>query len=345
MTAPYACKLSICIATFNRARFIGDTLDSILSQESDELEVIVLDGASTDETQTVVEEYARRFRSLRYVRQETNNGVDRDYDRATELAIGEYCWFMSDDDLLKAGAVRTVLDALRDDLSLIVVNLERRNVDMSEVLLPRLFNIYEDRRYSPEEMDRLFVDTAHSLTIICCVVIKRAVWLQRQRVPYYGSMFIHVGVIFQDWLPTESLLIERPLIAFRDGNTRSFWGKLFEIQMIKWPELIWSLAPSESAKLQICSKEPWRSARLLLLYRAVGWYSRAEYRSWIRDRVQTVGQALLPRLIAWLPGVLVNMIFVLKFSLSHDRYRRVWLLFLRDSRFNVRNWKQRLGVG
>ena len=82
-------KLSVCIATFNRARYIGETLDSILAQATDDVEVVVLDGGSTDGTRDVVEEFARRHPRLRYVRQETNHGVDRDFDTAVHLATGE----------------------------------------------------------------------------------------------------------------------------------------------------------------------------------------------------------------------------------------------------------------
>ena len=44
--------LSICIATYNRADFIGETLDSIIRQLTDEVEIVVVDGASTDATRT-----------------------------------------------------------------------------------------------------------------------------------------------------------------------------------------------------------------------------------------------------------------------------------------------------
>ena len=51
MTSPL---LSICIATHNRADYIGETLDSIIPQLTDEVEIVVVDGASTDATRTVM---------------------------------------------------------------------------------------------------------------------------------------------------------------------------------------------------------------------------------------------------------------------------------------------------
>src|ERR1700733_7939997 len=97
-------KLSICIPTYNRAAFIGKTLESILSQVNESIEIVVMDGASTDDTSEVVASYQSRFKNLVYYRGSTNLGVDRDMATSVELARGAYCWLMSSDDLVKPGA-------------------------------------------------------------------------------------------------------------------------------------------------------------------------------------------------------------------------------------------------
>jgi glycosyltransferase involved in cell wall biosynthesis len=124
--------LSICIATFRRGAFIGETLGNLLAQATPDVEVLVLDGGSPDNTAMVVRSFQEAHPGLRYIRQETNLGVDRDYDRAVELARGEYCWLMSDDDLVKPGTVRRVLDACRNGYGLVIVNSEVRSIDFSE---------------------------------------------------------------------------------------------------------------------------------------------------------------------------------------------------------------------
>lgn len=50
-------KLSICIATYNRGKFIGETLDSILVQMEPGVELLVVDGASPDNTPEVMAQY------------------------------------------------------------------------------------------------------------------------------------------------------------------------------------------------------------------------------------------------------------------------------------------------
>ncbi|MBK8051587.1 MAG: glycosyltransferase [Anaerolineales bacterium] len=56
------------IPTYNRARFIGATLDSIIPQLTGETELLVVDGASTDDTETVVRARIACCPAVRYVR-------------------------------------------------------------------------------------------------------------------------------------------------------------------------------------------------------------------------------------------------------------------------------------
>src|SRR4051794_24283838 len=108
--------LSLCIATYNRGRFIGQTLDSIVSQLPSGVEVVIVDGASPDETATVVSKYAAHVDVIRYFREDTNSGVDADFDKAVSYAAGDHCWLLPDDDLLAPGAIERVLLALEGGL-------------------------------------------------------------------------------------------------------------------------------------------------------------------------------------------------------------------------------------
>jgi glycosyltransferase involved in cell wall biosynthesis len=337
MIEPRNIRLSICIATLNRARFIGETLESIIAQLTEGVEIVVLDGASKDDTQQVVEQYATACPSLRYIRQDRNNGVDQDFDHAVELAAGEFCWLMTDDDLLKPGAVRSVLDALRPEVSLVVVNSEVCNADFSELIEESRLPFSEDRTYRSDEIDRLLRETGGYLTFIGAVVIRRSVWLERDRRTYYGSLFIHVGVIFQKPLPGEVRMIAAPLISIRYGN--AMWRpREFEIWMFKWPSLIWSMpAPSPAAKAALCAAEPWRDFRKLVMQRANGAYSLREYQRWIAPRVGTFVEGLPARLAALVPGGLANVAALLYYR-TVRRASPLSLYDTRSSRHYFRNW-------
>lgn len=300
-------SLSFCIATFNRAAFIGATLEMLVTQAGDACEIIVSDNASTDNTEQVVSDYKRRFKHLHYFRQDENVGPDRNFDRAVALARGEFCWLMGDDDILKPGAVTHVLESLHPDLSLILVNMEIRDISMSKVIRSRWINIRSDRLYEPEDMDRFFTELGNTLGSVSNIVVKRSVWLSRDRERYFGSMFIHVGVIYQKKLPGKTLVIATPLINYRAGNNERWFNVSPEIFLEKWPSVIESLALSDSTKEQI--GRPWRQFQLLVFLRTRG-YSLANYRCWIHPRVSSGYETLTPILVALLPVPLARILYV-----------------------------------
>lgn len=295
--------LSICIATYNRAGFIGATLESIIPQLEKGVELLVVDGASPDRTEEVVRRYQMQSPQLRYVGLPVKGGVDQDYDRTVELAEGEYCWLFTDDDLLKPGAVKAVLDAIGQNYSLVVVNAEIRNADLSRQLAERKVAAKSDRVYEDNAVDkeRFLVDAGDYLSFIGGVVINRKLWLLRNRPKYYGSSFIHVGVIFQSPLPGKILLMATPWIVIRLG-VAEWTSRRLEIWMFNWPELIWSFGDySDASKRVVCRQYPWQRLRTLIFYRALGVYSLDKYSRLLKERLHLSWKQVLMGMIARMP--------------------------------------------
>ncbi len=314
------------MATRNRAAFIGPTLESIICQATDDIEIVVLDGASTDNTGEVVRLYQKSFPRLRYVREETNMGIDRDFAKAVDLAQGEYCWLFCDDDLLKPGAIRIVLDAVKKGYSLVIANSEVRNADLTKLLELKRLPILENRLYKPNENQLLLIDICDYLSFIGCVIIKRELWDAREKEKYFGSYFIHVGIIFQQALPGDALAIAEPLVSIRYANA-SWLGKYFEIWMFKWPNLVWSLTDfQDSVKRQVCPKEPWRRLHTLLHFRAKGAYSKREYKEWLKPRLDSFWARVMSKASALFPGRAANLLVYIYYSVFRRPSERLLLL-------------------
>lgn len=273
--------LSICIATYNRASYIVSTLESILSQVIEEMEIVVVDGASTDGTEAIMNEFVKRSDKVRYFRLPQKGGVDQDYNKSVELAQGEMCWLFTDDDILKPGAITAVMNAISQGHSLIIVNAEIRNTDLSQSIQFRRMPFLTDTTYAEKDSERLFIDCADYLTFIGAVVIKKSIWMTRERERYYGTEFIHIGILFQQQLPGTSKVIAEPYIVIRYGNAQ--WeSRRFNIWMFKWPKLIWSFTNiSDKAKMQVVSPEPWRNIRALFVKRSDGEYNFQMYRQFL----------------------------------------------------------------
>jgi glycosyltransferase involved in cell wall biosynthesis len=327
-------RLSICIATLNRARFLKETLNSILGQASEEVEIVIVDGASSDGTEEVVRGLQQRFPCIRYIRREKAMGVDRDFDAAVQYANGKYCWLLCDDDILKPGAVAKVLFEAQREHSLLVVNADVWDAGYSRLLERKRMKIDEDRVYPPQSIEALFADTAEYLTFIGGVVIRRDLWMARERERYFGTEFVHAGVVFQAPLPGTALVISKPLISIRYGMAQ-WTERSFDIWMFQWPGLVWSLPViSEEVKNRITRREPWRLLKNLLVYRAMGAYSSRTYQDKIRHRIPSRCKRAVPCLVSILPGRMLNLLGIAYFSLFH-RPALMPLVDLMNSRFCV----------
>lgn len=94
-------KTSVIIPTYNRAHLLGECLASIVSQNYDDYEVVLVDDGSTDDTADVVAAFGDK---VRYIRQE-NSGVPGALNRGVREARGELIRFLASDDRLCPGAL------------------------------------------------------------------------------------------------------------------------------------------------------------------------------------------------------------------------------------------------
>lgn len=317
--------LSICIATYNRSNYISETLDSIIPQLSDDIELLVVDGASTDNTETVVRSYAYNEPRIRYVRLPDKGGVDQDYCKAVELARGEYCWLFTDDDLLKPGAVTAVKAAINNGNGLIVVNAEVRDSELTTILRHQQIALQDNKKYEPEDFESFCIDALTYLSFIGAVVIRRSIWLSRETGLYFDTEFVHVGVICQKPIPEPALIIAEPYICIRYGNGQ--WKpRSFEIWMFKWPKLVWSFENiSENAKRCITQQYPWRELKTLILQRGKGIYTIQLYYQFL----SVLPISKLWKVHAWLISQLPTKVLS-RFLYYYSRLTRADLIQLVD---------------
>jgi len=101
--------VSVVVPTYNRAGIVGRAIDSALTQTYEDLEVIVVDDASTDDTGAVVGEYGPR---VRYYRHDENRGGSAARNTGIDHAEGEFVAFLDSDDEWHPGKVAAQLECL-----------------------------------------------------------------------------------------------------------------------------------------------------------------------------------------------------------------------------------------
>ena len=113
MTNQNISKVSIGMPVYNGAQYIREALDSLLTQTFTDFELIISDNASTDATQSICEEYARRDLRIRYVRQSENKGALANFQFVLEQAQGEFFMWAAADDLWEKNWIDTIYIQIR----------------------------------------------------------------------------------------------------------------------------------------------------------------------------------------------------------------------------------------
>ncbi|MBC6445400.1 MAG: glycosyltransferase family 2 protein [Alphaproteobacteria bacterium GM202ARS2] len=92
-------KISVIMATYNRAQLLPVAIDSILKQTFTNWELIIVDDASTDKTPEVIKTFAERDPRIRYHRHQRNSGLAVARNTSVKLAQGTYIALQDDDDI------------------------------------------------------------------------------------------------------------------------------------------------------------------------------------------------------------------------------------------------------
>src|SRR5262245_2920980 len=99
--------VSIVTPSYNQARFIRATIESVLSQDYPNIEYIIIDGSSTDKTASIAQEYAGRLTFI----SEKHRGQAHAINKGFRLARGELVSWLNSDDIILQGALSRAVSA------------------------------------------------------------------------------------------------------------------------------------------------------------------------------------------------------------------------------------------
>jgi len=220
-------RLSICIPTHNFGEFIGQALDSVRRQYRPGVEVVILDGGSTDNTVQVVSAYQQQCPYIHFERQASKGGIDADMDRSVRLASGEYCWLLSADDALADGALDRIESEIGTGAD--VYLCERILCDKGLEPGARQSWLYGPPRRRDIPLDdakalaAYFADAASIgavFSYMSSIIVKRASWLRVDPRPsVMGTNYAHVFRLFaMRGFGARMAYIPEALVLCRTGN-------------------------------------------------------------------------------------------------------------------------------
>jgi len=101
-------KISIITITYNSEKTLEETIKSVISQEYDNLEYVIIDGGSRDGTLEIIDKYRDK---IAVVVSEPDNGISDAFNKGLKIATGEIIGIINSDDLLMPGALKAINDA------------------------------------------------------------------------------------------------------------------------------------------------------------------------------------------------------------------------------------------
>jgi glycosyltransferase involved in cell wall biosynthesis len=149
--------VSIVTPSFNQGRFIKRTIDSVLAQTYPNIDYLVVDGGSTDETLATLRSYGGRVRWL----SEADAGQTAAINKGLRQATGEIVGYLNSDDVLLPDAIARVVEHLRSHPECDLVYGDADYIDAED----RVTGTYPTAEYS---FERLMED--------CCICQPAAYW-------------------------------------------------------------------------------------------------------------------------------------------------------------------------
>jgi|SRR5215472_1024303 len=149
--------VSICVPMYNGAPYLAQCLESALSQTCTDIEIVLVDDQSTDNTIAIAEDFVRRDPRIRLYRNPKNLGLVANWCKSVELANGEWIKFVFQDDILAPECITRMLDSTRPDVDLVAV---RRSVIYQEGTPVSVKEMYE-KYLSDHNLTNLFFDCSY----------------------------------------------------------------------------------------------------------------------------------------------------------------------------------------
>ncbi|MBT5869497.1 MAG: glycosyltransferase family 2 protein [Nitrospinaceae bacterium] len=226
--------ISLCIPAYNRARFLGSTLESLIGQTFTDFEIIVVDDCSPDDTAEVVASFDDS--RIRYYRNEINLGVPFNYNYVLSLARGEFVCLFGDHDLADPCFLEKSLEIMRGNSEvvftipgLVVIDEQDRPVERYEKSYPKII--------SGEKMLKTLLVSATCPFPITTVI--RREFIEKLSLPFDPQYWWYCDINL--WMKLSSMgkvgYVKEPILMMRKREKNHFlkgkdWETLFCVDAI-----------------------------------------------------------------------------------------------------------------
>ena len=145
-------EVSVVMASYNHENFISDSIRSVLEQNFGNLELIIVDDASSDRSREIIESFSIRDPRVRSVFHDKNEGIARTFNDGLNLAGGRYAAITASDDVWLTDKLRLQMDVLERNRDLVVWS-EAVIIDTNGTSTGELFTTAKKARHRKKSGD------------------------------------------------------------------------------------------------------------------------------------------------------------------------------------------------
>lgn len=185
-------KLSIIIPVYNTEKHLKKCFDSIVNQNNSEIEVIVVNDGSTDNSEVIIKEYTNKYKDVFTYYKKGNTGVADTRNFGIEKATGEYIMFLDSDDYIDKKLYDNIKKYIDEDIELIKYKMQR--VDENDKILEIVQGATFEKVTGEEGFNKLY-GTDVLLDSPCVYVIKKDIFIRNNLKFKVGTEHEDFGLI------------------------------------------------------------------------------------------------------------------------------------------------------
>lgn len=201
-------RISVAVASYNGADYIGEQLDSILQNLSMQDEVLVSDDGSTDGTIEIVKEYEQKDARV-HLLHGPKKGIIANFEYAMQMCRGKYIFLSDQDDIWRPDKVEKVLEVFEQpDVYLVIHDARVCKEDGKEVVMPSFFAY----RGSGAGVLKNYIKNTY---MGCCMAFRKEV--REKALPIPKDIQMHdqwIGIV-SDYCFGKSVFLQEQLLEYR----------------------------------------------------------------------------------------------------------------------------------
>lgn len=233
-------RLTILIPTYNGEEHLAQTVDSILPQLNNQVELLLCDDGSTDSTPQLLKSLAEKYPFLAVHTYPQNLGMDKHFIRSVKNAHGAFIWVVGQDDILRPEAVIKGLEIIdkNPNLGFIYFNFSQHNHDFTKVLGTSLLDEAAVSGKVDPGLDLVFntpkeyFSSFNRVPYFCSSKIFRTeYWDDPEIDKFSGTHFIMPAMLLVNMRRHPSVVVTTPFVSGRvpDNKWQANGQSLFDV--------------------------------------------------------------------------------------------------------------------